>query len=214
MYKRQEQRLAKIGDENFGCLWAPDIIYDRENGDYLLHWSSSHSCNNYGRKGIYYSRTKDFKEFSSPEVLYRKEDSGVIDSAIYEENGWYYMFVKSEGNPEKIILLRSAYAAGPYERVEAFDESMEAVESGLYEAPTAVKLEDGRWCLFLDYYGVPGAGQGYVPFVADSLSDGHFVRSDASFDFPYGFKHGTILTISMEEYDRIKSHNWSDKGYV
>ena len=55
-----EQRLAKIGDENFGCLWAPDIIYDRENGDYLLHWSSSHSCNNYGRKGIYYSRTKDF----------------------------------------------------------------------------------------------------------------------------------------------------------
>lgn len=209
-----EQRLAKIGDENFGCLWAPDIIYDRENGDYLLHWSSSHSCNNYGRKGIYYSRTKDFKEFSSPEVLYRKEDSGVIDSAIYEENGWYYMFVKSEGNPEKIILLRSAYAAGPYERVEAFDESMEAVESGLYEAPTAVKLEDGRWCLFLDYYGVPGAGQGYVPFVADSLADGHFVRSDASFDFPYGFKHGTILTISMEEYDRIKSHNWSDKGYV
>ena len=124
------------------------------------------------------------------------------------------MFIKSEGNPEKIILLRSAHAAGPYERVEAFDESMEAVESGLYEAPTAVKLEDGRWCLFLDYYGVPGAGQGYVPFVADSLADGHFVRSDASFDFPYGFKHGTILTISMEEYDRIKSHNWSDKGYV
>lgn len=25
-----EQRLVKIGDENFGCLWAPDIIYDRE----------------------------------------------------------------------------------------------------------------------------------------------------------------------------------------
>ena len=127
-----EQRLAKIGDENFGCLWAPDIIYDRENGDYLLHWSSSHSCNNYGRKGIYYSRTKDFKEFSSPEVLYRKEDSGVIDSAIYEENGWYYMFVKSEGNPEKIILLRSAYAAGPYERVEAFDESMACRTDILY----------------------------------------------------------------------------------
>lgn len=209
-----EQRLVKIGDENFGCLWAPDIIYDRENKDYLLHWSSSHSCNDYGRKGIYFCRTKDFHEFSKPELLYRKEDSGIIDSAIYEENGLYYMFVKSEGNPEKIILLKSEQAAGPYERVEAFDRSMEAVESGLYEAPTAVKLEDGRWCLFLDYYGVPGAGQGYVPFVADSLADGRFVRSDASFDFPYGFKHGTILTISMEEYLRIKEHDWSDKGYV
>lgn len=24
-----EQRLAKIGDEQFGCLWAPDVIYDK-----------------------------------------------------------------------------------------------------------------------------------------------------------------------------------------
>ena len=80
--------------------------------------------------------------------MYRKEDSGIIDSAIYEENGLYYMFVKSEGNPEKIILLKAEHAAGPYERVEAFDRSMEAVESGLYEAPTAVKLEDGSCLLY------------------------------------------------------------------
>lgn len=199
-----EQRLLKLGTEDFGCMWAPDIIYDRENGDYLLHWSSSHKCNDYGPKGIYYSRTKDFVHFERPQELYRKADSGVIDSAIYYENGAYYMFVKSEGNPEKIILLRSEHAAGPYERMEAFDESMKDVAAGLYEAPTAVKLEDGRWCLFLDYYGVKGAGQGYVPFVADSLESGKFVRSDAAFHFPYGFKHGTILPITMEEYERIR----------
>ena len=52
---------------------------------------------------------------------------------------------------------------------------METIEEGKYEAATAVKLEDGRWCLFLDYYGVPGAGQGYVPFVADSLASGNFM---------------------------------------
>lgn len=201
-----EQRLLKLGSEDFGCMWAPDIIYDRENGDYVLHWSSSHKCNDYGKKGIYYSRTKDFVHFGKPQVLYRKEDSGVIDSAIYYENGAYYMFVKSEGNPEKIILLRAEHATGPYERMEAFDESMKDVASGLYEAPTAVKLEDGRWCLFLDYYGVRGAGQGYVPFVAESLESGKFVRSDAVFHFPYGFKHGTILPITEEEYERIRSN--------
>ena len=47
--------------------------------------------------------------------------------------------------------------------------------------------------------GVPGAGQGYVPFVADSLASGKFVRSDASFSFPYGYKHGTILPITEED---------------
>lgn len=209
-----EQRLVRMGDEDFGCMWAPDILYDRENRDYLIHWSSSHKSNEYGPKGIYYSRTRDFQSYSVPQLLYRKEDSGVIDSAIYEEDGSYYMFVKSEGNPEKIILLKAEHAAGPYFRQEGFDKSMAEVESGLYEAPTAVRLENGKWCLFLDYYGVPGAGQGYVPFVADSLADGMFVRSEEAFSFPYGFKHGTILTISMEEYERIKGHDWSDKGYL
>ena len=199
-----EQRLVRFGDEDFGCLWAPDVIFDRERGDYVIHWSSSHRCNDYGQKAIYYSRTKDFETFSKPEVLYRKEDSGVIDSAMYEENGKYYLFVKSEGNPHRIILLESEHVTGPFARIPAFDESMAAIEAGQYEAPTAVRLEDGRWCLFLDYYGVPGEGQGYVPFVADSLASGRFLRADESFHFPYGFKHGTIVKISEDEYRRIR----------
>ena len=36
------------------------------------------------------------------------------------------------------------------------------------------------------------------------------IRSDASFSFPYGFKHGTILTISEEEYERIRAHQWKE----
>ena len=39
------------------------------------------------------------------------------------------------------------------------------------------------------------------------------VRSDASFSFPYGYKHGTILPITEEDYERIKNHDWSDHGY-
>ena len=52
-----------------------------------------------------------------------------------------------------------------------------------------------------------------MPFVADSLASGNFIKSDAAFSFPYGFKHGTILKISMEEDQRIKDHDWSDKGW-
>ena len=85
---------------------------------------------------------------------------------------------------------------------------MLAIEAGVYEGPTAVRLEDGRWCLFLDYYGVAGEGQGYVPFLADSLAGGKFVRSDKAFSFPYGYKHGTVIPISVEGYERIKHHDW------
>lgn len=209
-----EQRLVKLGTEEMGCLWAPDVLYDEQEGDYLLHWSSSHKSDGYLRKRIYFSRTKDFQNFSKPEVLYEKEDSSVIDSAIYYEQGTYYMFVKSEAAPARIMLLRSRQAAGQYERIEAFDACMQAqaekkqIDDGVYEAPTAVQLADGRWCLFLDYYGVPGAGQGYVPFLADRLKNGEFWRADREFHFPYGFKHGTILKISLEEYERIRGHEF------
>jgi len=214
-----EQRLLSIGLDEFGCMWAPDVIYDPEQDDYVLHWSSSHQADDYRQKAIYYSRTKDFSSFTRPALLYRKADSGVIDSAMYEENGQYYLFVKSEGNPEKLILLKSRSVTGPFERVAAFDESMADCQAGLYEAPTAVQLEDGRWCLFIDYYGVRGRGQGYIPYTADTLSDGRFMRVSASradgcadhsaaFSFPYGFKHGTILPITQEEYERIRTHDW------
>ncbi len=201
-----EQKMIKLGDDDFGCLWAPDIIFDKKDEDYLVHWSSPNRINNYGDKGIYYSKTKDFVNFSKPQLLYRKEDSGVIDSAMYEEDGKYYLFLKSEKNPSKIILTVSENITGPFEKIEEFDKSMETLEVGQYEAPTAVKLEDGRWCLFLDFYGCSAEEQGYVPFVADDLSSGKFVRSDQAFKFPYGYKHGTILTITMEEYERLKSY--------
>ena len=205
-----EEELITLGDDHFGCLWAPDVIFDPENGDYVLHWSSSHSDNDFGPKAIYYSRTRDFERFSAPRLLYRKPDGGVIDSAMYEENGRFHLFLKSEGDPHRIILVSGDHVTGPFTRVERFDTAMLEIQEGMYEAPTAVKLDDGRWCLFLDYYGVRGAGQGYVPFIAPSLSSGAFVRSDASFTFPYGFKHGTILTITPGECDRMLEHNWRD----
>ncbi|MNG40539.1 hypothetical protein D3C84_1291620 [compost metagenome] len=57
----------------------------------------------------------------------------------------------------------------------------------------------------LDFFGVAGEGQGYVPFIADDIESGRFIRSDESFSFPYRFKHGTVLSITMEEYNRIKN---------
>ena len=205
-----EERLIRLSDGRFGCLWAPDVILEPETGDYLLHFSASCADNGLGPKAIYYSRTRDFKSFTEPGLLYRKPDSGCIDSAMYREGGAYCLFVKSEDSPRAVIELRSERATGPFERVARFDAAMAAVEPWLYEAPTAVKLEDGRWCLFIDYYGRPGKYQGYVPFVADSLSEGAFRRADSDFSFPYGFKHGTILSLTDDEYRRMRAHDWED----
>ncbi|MBD3921757.1 glycoside hydrolase family 43 protein [Paenibacillus sp. PR3] len=201
-----EQRMVELGDEDFGCLWAPDVLYDRDRDDYVIHWSSAHASNNYGHKAIFYTRTKDFVRFDRPQLLCRKDGSGIIDPAIYEENGTFYRFLKSEGDPAGIILQAGNTLTGTHERIEAFDEEMAKLGSSAYEGPTAFKLANGQWCLMLDFFGVKGDGQGYVPFVADDLNSGRFIRSEGQFSFPYRFKHGTVLAITDEEYDRIVKH--------
>lgn len=204
-----EEELIPMG-EDFGCVWAPDILYDETEGDYLLHWSSSHKADGYRMKAIWYSRTKDFLLFSKPQVLYDGAGSDVIDSAMYWENGKYYLFVKQDFHPTRVIELVSEQITGPFRPVSSYHMPIPEMDAGKYEAPTAVRLDDGRWCLFLDFYGARGAGQGYVPFIASSLADGVFSRCDADFSFPYRFKHGTILPITEEEYLRMKARDWMD----
>ena len=198
-----EQELVRVVDDNYGCAWAPDIIYDEEAGDYMVHWSSRYPAQSDNEMAIYYAKTADFINFTAPVMLCKKSDTGIIDSNIVYEDGYYYRFVKSDFNPEHIILERGKTLTGTYERMPAFDEEMDKLEAGQYEAPTCYKLPDGSWCLMLDFYGCEKSKQGYVPFVAKDISTGRFVRSDKEFSFPYGFKHGTVLPITDEEYDRI-----------
>ncbi len=206
------QRRIQLGDADFGCLWAPDVIYDRERGDHLIHWSSTHASNNFGPMAIYYTRTRDFETFDAPRLLCRKDDGGIIDSAIYEDKGAYYRFLKSNAHPAAVVLETGRTLTGPHTRIPAFDEEMAKLAHPAYEGPTAFRLPDGRWCLLLDFFGVPGDGQGYVPFVAEDLASGRFVRADAAFRFPYGFKHGTVLPITAAEYGRIRNGPWPSGG--
>ena len=198
------QRMLDFSGYGFGCMWAPDVIRPSGSREYILHWSSP-IPGNPSKKAIFYALTRDFVTFSAPGILYEKEDSSVIDSALYEQDGTFYLFVKSEAHPETIIMLRSRDPLGPFERISRFDEEMSKLDQGKYEAPAAFRLPDGRWCLLLDYYGVPGKGQGYVPFVAETLESGAFIRSNAGFSFPYGFKHGTVLEISEETCSALES---------
>jgi len=197
------QREIRFDQPAFGCLWAPDILFDEAQGGYLLHWSSTLLDTGAAHHAIWCSVTRDFTTWSKPALLYRKTGVSVIDSAIYRENGAYYLFVKSSKDPQGVTMLRGASARGPFEPAGNAFIGIRPEETDKYEAPTAFRLEDGRWCLLVDYYGVPGKGQGYVPFLADTLSSGHFRRADEAFSFPYGFKHGTVLTITPQEYERL-----------
>ena len=199
-----EEMLLDLSGDKLGCLWAPGIFYDDDSSDYIVHWSATCKDDDYSGLSIYYSRTKDFLTFTEPELFYKKEDSETLDSCIVKEDGVYHFFVKSAEHPKAVIHETSANLFGPYQRDEAFDVQMDQVKlKEKYEAPAVFRPSDGKICLMMDFYGCERKeDQGYVPCVMDSLSDVHLNFAKEKFSFPYGFKHGTVLEITDEEYER------------
>lgn len=201
-----EQRLIYFGRDDFGCLWAPEVFFDEENEEYLIHWGSTVKEDNFTHMSIYCCTTKDFETFSEPKLYFAK-DNEILDSHITKVGDTYHLFYKNASNPAMNMHATSKNLYGPFEHDKAFEEYMEKeiYRPGSHEAPTTYTLPDGRWCLMLDFFGCEKEKMGYVPFISSKPGDSNFERVPEQFSFPYGFKHGRVIEITDEEYERLKN---------
>ncbi len=198
------QKLQHFGRDDFGCMWAPEVFFDEENEEYLIHWGSTVKETDYKHMSIYCSTTKDFEEFSPPKLFFTKENE-ILDSHIRKFGDTYHLFYKNSSNPPMNMHATSKKLYGPYIHDDEFQKYMETEikNPGSYEGATSFVLPDGRWCLLLDFFGCEKEKMGYVPFVSPKPGDCNFTRMDSGFSFPYGFKHGGVVEITEEEYNRL-----------
>lgn len=201
-----EQKLIYFGRDDFGCMWAPEIFFDEENEEYLIHWGSTVAADNFTHMSIYCSVTKDFETFSEPKLYFTK-DNEILDSHITKVGDTYHLFYKNSSNPPMNMHATSKNLYGPFEHDKAFEEYMdkEIYHPGSYEGATTFTLPDGRWCFMADFFGCEKEKMGYVPFISSKPGDMNFKRCPDAFSFPYGFKHGKCIEITDEEYERLKS---------
>ncbi len=201
-----EQRMVKISDDNMGCTWAPEAIYDEENHEYVIYWASS-VLDNQGKKSVFCSRTRDFRTFTEPEVFV--DGSGeytVIDTTMIKgTDGKYYRFTKREDNIS-VFMERADKISGPYEKVKSNIEGITGVEGA-----AIFKFNDSdKFCLMLDGYTGANAGVGFFPLVTDDISSGQFERLSKGYTMPTGAKHGVMVSVTQEEYDNIME-KWGPK---
>ncbi len=189
-----EARAVRVARDNAGCTWAPEAVYDIEKDMYMVFWASKTSDDNYEMQRMYRSYTKDFVTFTEPEI-YIKGTSHNIDTTITSYKGVYYRFTKDE-SCAAVTMMKSTSLDDGWEDVETYNLG---TMTG-YEGPTIYKLNnEDKWCLLLDNYGT---GQGYKPFVTDDISTGNFV-SGSGFTFTTKHRHGTVMPITTEEYNRL-----------
>jgi hypothetical protein len=195
-----EPRRVEVAPPDAGCTWAPEAVYDEQNGDYLVFWASTTKRDDFKKHRIWAARTKDFRSFGEPFVFIEKATT-IIDTTIIHDGTQYYRFTKDE--QFKAITFESAdKLAGPWRYVENF--SLSKLQG--YEGPACFPLaptspgEKPVWCLLLDHYS---RGEGYKPFVTTDLAGGKFTPA-SDIRFPFRFRHGTVLAISDEEFARLK----------
>lgn len=180
--------------------WAPEIFYDDVNDDFIVVWASTIPFK--FEKGIedernnhrlYYTRTKDFHDFSKAEPLYDPGYSSIDAVIVKRDTDDYVLVFKDNTRPERNIL--SAFgktAVGPY------GNPTEKFSDEFTEGPTVVKVGDD-WLIYFDSYK-----KGTYEAVSTKDFKTYTDISD-EISIPKGHKHGTIFKVKESVLNNLKS---------
>jgi len=203
-WSEQQFIPVMVHEDSAKNTWAPEITYDGKKKEYMVYWATTISGrfpqNDTTAEGkkynhrMYYVTTKDFRKWSRAKLLYDPGFS-VIDASIVPNGKEFVMFLKNETKSPVEKNLRVATAkkmAGPYTMPGA-------PITGKYwaEGPTAIKLKE-QWIVYFDKY----TEKKYGAVASVDLVNWTDISDKVS--FPKGVRHGTVLKISKEEFDRMQ----------
>ena len=178
-------------------VWAPEVIFDKARGEYLLYWT--HLNRNSELDTIpWYAYTKDFATLSTePQILY-KPTSGIcaIDGDMHEKDGKYYLFV-ADGEKDGICYVTSDYASGPFE--EPANNKISLADTALEGNCIYKNATTGKYILIADQF----KSSGYFMQESDDLVNFTAVDKDRYSLNQLKPRHGSMLLINDEEYKRL-----------
>lgn len=199
-------RLVTVSPDDAGCTWAPEAVYDETKQEYLTFWASRTGRDEFAKQRIWAAWTKDFVTFEKP-FIYIEKPWDVIDTTMVRVGEKIYRFSKDE-QFKTITLEAGTNLIGSWFAVTNFSLS----KATGYEGPSCYPLKPvaaGKpaWCLVLDHYR---KRTGYQPFITEDIGSGQF-QPGAEFEFPFYFRHGSVLPISTEELARLEQAYGSAK---
>ncbi|WP_425399425.1 glycoside hydrolase family 43 protein [Aeoliella sp.] len=183
-------------------VWAPELFYDSKSQDFIIAWASTipgrypireeREDNNHR---MYYTRTKDFKQFS-PAQLFCEPGFSVIDAVIVpwgrDEGPAYKLVLKDNTRP--VLALRVAEGDSPTGPWRNVTKPITAFKT---EGPSVAKVGD-RWLIYFDQYGDH-------QYRAVSTTDFEsFEDLEDEVQFPQGHKHGTVLKVERRVLDGLQ----------
>lgn len=202
-WSEQEFIPVMAHEDSAKNTWAPEINYDAKTKTYIVYWATTISGrfpqNDTSAEGqkwnhrIYYTTTKDFKNWRTAKLLYEPGFS-VIDATIVQDGKRYVMFLKNETKAPAEKNIRVAFAkaiTGPYSQ-----PGPPITGNDWAEGPTVLKI--GRqWLVYFDKY----RDHKYGAVTSTDLV--HWTDVSEKVELPKGIRHGTAFKVSRKEFERI-----------
>lgn len=182
--------------ENARNAWAPELVWDAKQQQYLIFWASTlagryPATEKTADKGwdhrIYATSTKDFQRYSDT-FLYYQPDFNVIDATISSFAEGYVMVIKDETRypPAKNLkVARSSNLAGPW----LLSDQAFTPKDLWVEGPTMLKIDQWFYVYFDAYtshqYGVMRT-RNFIDW--ENLSE--------NLHMPEGTRHGSVFRVN------------------
>lgn len=201
-----EPRYVRIAPDGAGMAWAPKAVYDPGSGDFLVFWSSGlqqtvalePALAETGPSKILVARTKDFVDFTVPEV-YLELPGGVIDMTLLVTDTGVHRFAKHDDDAP--LSLQVFHQRGSSVFADDFVTVAKNVGHEIsphMEGPLVFRNNhENRWYLWVDRYA--DMPQGYLAYSTTNVDLGDWKRIPG-FSLPENTKHGAVLPLHGDEY--------------
>lgn len=199
-------------------IGAPKIYFDQDSKQYIVTWHTPHKEGTkedperyWASQRTLYVLSKELKIFSDHPTLLFDWNMGTIDVFIRKIDGNYYAVIKDETYPtlywttgKTIRISKSPSLLGPYSEPSA------PISPNFREAPMLIPSPNGKvWYMYYEQY--PGVSYGLS--IADNMNGPWYQASGYTFysdwdkySLPSSVRHGCMITISKEEYNRVVNH--------
>ncbi len=191
--------------KNANRVWAPQVIFDRGRGEYMIYWTHNNADDELDTI-IWYAYTKDFSSLTSePKVLFRpKSNLCAIDGDITEKDGKFYLY-QADGKKDGICYCVADKPSGPY--FEPEDNKVSVSDTALEGNCLYKLIGEEKYIMIADKFK---AGGYFMQETEDMIHFKAVPKEKFSLDHLRP-RHGSVMHITEKEYSALVSRYGIDK---